>query len=95
MKKSYLNAVYAIIYIIGIVAIMSSKIIQGNSVVTEILILALLVLSVATMGYLFVGNPVLIYLDGKKKEAIKYFFETITSFGIMTIILLLLHIILK
>lgn len=93
MKKSYLNAIYAILYIVAIVLLMNlglSK--QEESILTPILVLSLFVLSAATMGYLFVFEPIKLYLDGKKKESVRFFLETLIAFGGITVVIILLKI---
>ncbi len=47
-------------------------------------------LSAAVMVYLFGFAPATLYLDGKKKEAVKHFLQTLASFGVITIALLVL-----
>jgi len=39
--------------------------------------LSLFTLSAAVMGYLFAAEPIMMYLDGKKKEAVNFFFTTV------------------
>lgn len=50
--------------------------------------LMLLVLSVAIVGSLLFGRPLIWYLDGKKKDAIKLLLWTLGTFLILTILLL-------
>jgi hypothetical protein len=58
-----------------------------------IAMLMLLVLSVAIMGILIFGNPVLLYLDGKKKEGLMFlgyiigwlFLLTVLAFGVLAV----------
>ena len=49
-------------------------------------VLALLVLSVAIMAFLFFYQPVLLLLDGKRPEAVKFFLTTVAIFAGLTII---------
>ena len=60
-----------------------------NSVLVPIIMLSLLVLSVAIMGTLIFGRPVLWYLDGKKGEAVRLLLGTIVFFFIYILIILL------
>ena len=43
--------------------------------------LALLVLSVSVMAYLFFYQPVMLFLDGKREDAVKLFLETVAVFA--------------
>jgi hypothetical protein len=74
IKNALINSVLAIAYI----AIVASAIFNGEklfgsdkSVFVPIMMLCLLVFSVALMGVLVFGRPVMWYLDGAKKEAVK------------------------
>jgi hypothetical protein len=51
-----------------------------------ILMLSLLVFSVAVMGYLFFYTPVVLLLDGKREEAMRYFLKTLAFFGVFIVI---------
>ncbi|MBI5133946.1 MAG: hypothetical protein HZA81_00965 [Candidatus Taylorbacteria bacterium] len=52
--------------------------------------LALLVLSAATMAYLFFYQPVMLLIEGKKEEAAKLLLKTISAFAVITAIFLAL-----
>ena len=56
-----------------------------DSVLVPIAMLSLFVLSAATMGYLFLLQPVQLYLDGAKKEAVDLFARTVGIFAIITL----------
>jgi hypothetical protein len=91
MKNPVLNAIIAAIYIVFVVQMMT--VITGahhqDTVIIPMAILSLFTLSAAIMGYLFLGNPLLMYMDGKKKDAVMFFFKTVGSFAVITAILLL------
>lgn len=77
----------------GYIAVVASALFYGNHFVPgpdtpfiPMAMLGLFVLSVATMGWLFVGQPVIEYVDGRKKEAVELFGWTLGTFGIMVII---------
>jgi nitrate reductase NapE component len=36
------------------------------------------------MGYLFLSEPLMLYFDGKKQEAVTFFFTTVGTFAIIT-----------
>ena len=86
-KNPFYNSLFATAYICVIATIMSN----GNTIfgerdtfLTPIIVLSLLVLSASIMGYLFVGQPILLYLDGYKKEALSFFWRTVVGFAGIT-----------
>lgn len=60
-----------------------------------ILMLLLFVFSAALCGGLFLGRPLLWYLDGKKKEAITLFIHTLWIFFVVIVIMLFVFYLLK
>ena len=94
-RNPFVNALAATAYICIIVSIMvygmghtSSP---ANSVIIPIAMISLFTLSAAVMGYLFLYQPLQLYLDGKKKEAVDLFLQTVAVFaGITALILTLL-----
>ena len=95
IKNALINSVLAIAYI----AIVASAIFNGEklfgpdeSIFVPIMMLSLLVFSVAMMGVLIFGRPVMWYLDGAKKEAIKLLFYTL-GFILVALVIFLLVII--
>lgn len=99
MKRTSLrNALLAAGYIIVIVLAMSSfadsPAEHRASLLVPMVMLSLLTLSVAVMGYLFVYQPLCLYLDGQKKAAVQLFIETtsifagITAIGVLVLYLL-------
>lgn len=55
-----------------------------DTLLAPVAMLSLLVFSVATMGYLFFYQPLVLILDGKREEAVAYFFKTLGIFGLLT-----------
>ncbi len=87
-KNPFINALCASGYIIliGTVANFLSRT-QSNkpdTFLAPIAFLSLFTLSAALMGYFFLFQPVMIYLDGKKKQATSLFFQTILIFAAIT-----------
>jgi hypothetical protein len=90
----FYNAFFAIAYIITLVSVL----IQGptflalpdQSIFYPILALSLLVLSVSLMAYLFFYEPLLMLLDGKRTEALRFFLSTVGIFAAATLVILLL-----
>lgn len=91
-KNPYLNSIYAEAYIVVIAFIIRhvGKPDTPDNFFTPIVVLSLLVLSVAVMAYLFLGETVQLYLEGQKKQAISFFMKTVTGFAIITIIALVI-----
>jgi hypothetical protein len=89
-KKAFYHAILAAGYITLVVSFMqwitglSQK--PDDNVFMPITILALLVLSVAIMAYLFFYQPVLLLLDGKRPEAAKLFLTTIAIFAVIVVV---------
>lgn len=93
MKKPIINALLAALYIIVIVFGMSTFVDQPDkeaSLIAPITMLSLLTLSVAVMGYLFFSQPLMLYLDGQKKEAVNFFLKTVLTFAVIVVIFLAL-----
>ncbi|MEK7493870.1 MAG: hypothetical protein AAB630_01800 [Patescibacteria group bacterium] len=94
IKTATINAVLTALYVstISTFFFYIPKIFDNSkpdTVFAPIMMLSLLVFSVALVGALIFGRPMLWYLDGKKKEAISLFFYTLGAFLIITIIALL------
>ena len=56
-----------------------------DTVVVPIAMLSLLVLSAAVMAFLFLSRPIMLYLDGQKNEAVRFFGKTVAIFAVITI----------
>ena len=55
-----------------------------------LLILSLFVFSAAVMGYLIIGMPLRLFIEGEKQEAVVLFGKTLLAFAAASIILFLL-----
>lgn len=83
MKKPFLHALAAALYIAFIVLLAST--IGGalkekpDTIIIPMTMLSLFVLSAAVMGFLFVYEPVRLLVENKKKEAL-VFFATVVAF---------------
>lgn len=85
-QNPFLNAVAALAYILGIACVLFLASIylpeqQGFPILGMTLFISLFVMSAAAMGYIFLSYPIGLYLDGKKKEGIKLFLETLGAFA--------------
>jgi len=90
-KNPVLNALAAALYI----GLVSSVIFFGqrlvdpvDNVLMPITMLSLLSLSVAVMAYAFFYQPVLMFLEGKKTEAVKLGIHTVGAFAVITALFL-------
>lgn len=93
-KNPIINAFSASAYIILVVTIMTfvTKPLRNkpDTFFAPITVLFVLTLSVAVMAYLFFYQPLLLFIEGKKKEAINLFVKTVGIFGAITAVVLLL-----
>lgn len=81
----------AALYIIVVVMVMNVGMKSSGpqeSIVVPIAMLSLFTLSAAVMGYLFVSQPLQMYLDGQKKKGVTLFLQTVGVFAGMTVIAL-------
>ncbi len=90
-KNPFINAFVASIYI----ALVGSIMFYGpnhtgpiRSAIVPIAIVSLFTLSAAVMGYLFLYQPAQLYLDGKKKQAVNLFIQTVAIFAGITVLIL-------
>lgn len=93
-KKSLYHALLAAGYITTVVSCMN-LITQiphqpEDNIFMPITMLALLVLSVAVMAFLFFYHPMLLLIDGKRKEAVGLFLGTIVIFAAFTVLFMVL-----
>ena len=93
-KNPLINALSASAYITIIVTIMTfvTKPLQNkpDTFAAPVIFLSVLSLSVLTMAFLFLYQPVLLFIDGKKKEAVNLFIKTVGIFAVITAIALVL-----
>lgn len=90
-KNPIINAFSAIVYIVAVVSLLfyfSTFKGSDNSVMIPISILSLFVLSAAVMGYIFVYNPLQLFLEGRREEATSLFLRTLGTFAATTVVIL-------
>jgi len=63
---------------------------KPDTFLAPVVFLSLLTLSVAVMAFLFFYQPVMLFIEGKKKEAVNFFVKTVGIFAILTAIYLVL-----
>ena len=91
VKYGVLNALGTAAYIVLIATFLSyAQDIFGpeepKSVLVPIMMLSLLVFSVAMVGLLLFGRPILWYWDGKKSEAVSLIAHTMVAFFVLVLI---------
>lgn len=88
-KQGILNALGAFAYIIAVVMFISSaeKLFgqKEPGILAPIGFLLLFVLSAAVMSMLVFGGPAMLYLDGKKKEAVRLVGWTVGALAGITV----------
>jgi len=96
-KNPLINALGASLYIFCIVSllnILTTIDIESQASAeffAPILMLSLLTLSVTVMAYIFGYNPITMYFNNKKEEAVKLFLQTVGIFGCITFLMLLIY----
>lgn len=98
MLRTFVNATGAAIYIFIVSQIMQNgdKLFgKEDNMFAPFAALLLFSLSAAVVGGLILGNPLVLFLEGKKKESIKAAVYSISWLGLYTILGLFTLIILK
>ena len=93
-RSPYLNALFASLYIVVIVLVITYGPTfvrqKPDTVLAPMAVLSLLVLSAAFMGYSFFFRPILMYLEGQKREAVEFFTKTLATFAIVTVVIVVI-----
>ncbi len=93
-KNPIINALSASAYIILGVMVMTFVTQplkhKPDTFFAPIVVLSLLTLSVAVMAFLFFYQPLLLFIEGKKKEAVNLFVKTVGIFAAITAFVLIL-----
>jgi hypothetical protein len=91
-KNPVINALSAGGYILLVVGVMNfimgTQRNKPDTIGAPIIMLSMLTLSVAVMAYVFFYQPVMLFIEGKKKEAVNLFVKTVGVFGIFTAVVL-------
>jgi hypothetical protein len=92
MKKPFSFALLAALYIVGIVYVINAltHVLPGKTIIIPMVLLSLFVLSAAIMGFLFLSEPIQLYLDGHKKEAVDFFLKIVGFFACFSAVFLIL-----
>ena len=93
-KNPIINALSASAYIILVVAVMTwvTQPLKDkpDTFFAPVTMLSVLTLSVAVMAFLFFYQPLQLFIEGKKKEALDLFIKTVGIFAIFTVLVLIL-----
>lgn len=84
-KNPIVNALLGLLYIVLVVSLVyySPKTIdQVGSIFLPIAMLSLFVFSAACTGYLFLYQPLQLFLEGEKKNAVDLFLKTLVAFAL-------------
>ena len=93
-RNPVVNALGASAYIVLVVSVMtfvtSPLRNKPDTFFAPITALFVLTLSAAVMAFLFFYQPLLLLAEGKKKEAVNLFFQTVGVFAVLTVVILVL-----
>ncbi len=89
-RNPLLNAGAAAAYIGAVVLFITymSGSDEPDTILAPLAMISLLVLSVLMMAYCFFFQPMQMYLDGQKREAIRLFTQTVAAFAVIVVVLL-------
>ena len=93
-KNPFINALGASGYIVLVASIMrivsQTQANKPDTFFAPVAFLSLLTLSVVVMAYLFFYQPLQLFIEGKKKQAIDLFVKTAGIFAVITVIVSIL-----
>lgn len=92
-KNPFINAGAASLYIFLLATGMrfaSEYAKPDDSFFAPIAFLSLFTLSAGFMGYVFLSQPIMMFLSGEKKQAVTLFVQTLGAFGVVTAVFLVL-----
>ncbi|OGK64518.1 hypothetical protein A2209_02360 [Candidatus Roizmanbacteria bacterium RIFOXYA1_FULL_41_12] len=93
-RNPIINALSASAYIILVVTIMTlvTQPLKNkpDTFFAPVTFLSVLTLSVTVMAFLFFYQPLQLFIEGKKKEAVNLFVKTVGVFAIITALVLIL-----
>ena len=91
-KNPVVNALAAFGYIVLVVVVMSwgSKMHQfvDNTLMAPLVAISIFTLSTGVMACVFCYQPIQLFFEGKKKQAIDLFLKTVMVFGGITILMM-------
>jgi hypothetical protein len=92
-KNPFINALSGLLYIVLFVSVLYyTSGIGGHtpSIFYPIAVLSAFVFSASCMGYLFLYQPLQLFLEGEKKRAVDLFLKTVGIFGVCAATLVLI-----
>ena len=94
IKNPFLNAFMALGYI-GLIILIINKTSSiasqtPDTILAPVTMLSLFVLSVAIMGILFLYEPICLFLENQKQQALSFLIKTVGTFACFVVILALL-----
>jgi hypothetical protein len=93
-KNPLINALGASTYILLVVTVMNiaTRTLKNkpDTFFAPAVLISLVTLSAAVMAYVFFYHPVQLLLEGKKKQAVRLFVQTVGIFGVITVVAIVL-----
>ncbi|HVZ58272.1 MAG TPA: hypothetical protein VG935_00755 [Patescibacteria group bacterium] len=89
-KSPIINALAASLYIIIVALVMnfaSSHFPQKNTFLAPIAVVSLFTLSAAVMAYIFLYQPIQLFMANKKDKAVTFFLQTLAVFACITVLI--------
>jgi hypothetical protein len=89
-KNPLINALLATLYIVIVSQVLyygTVLKVGNNSLFAPVALISLFTFSAASMGYLFLYRPFILYFDGQKKSALDLFLRTLLIFGSITAVI--------
>ena len=93
IKRAFIDAIGTVVYIILVASfIFSLKVLalEEDTVIIPIAMLLLFVCSAAITGFLVLGKPVMLYIDGEKRGAVLLLGYTLGILVLITVIIFIL-----
>ncbi len=92
-KNPIINALAGLLYIVLVVSFLynaSAFMGKEETIFIPIAMLSLFVFSAASMGYIFLYQPLQLFLEGEKKKSVDLFLKTLGVFAISAAALVLI-----
>ena len=95
MKKPFVYALAAAVYIVLIVSVISTITSfmpkdDSGSLIPMMMMLSLFVLSAAVMGFIFLSEPFRLYMEDRKQEGVAFFIRIVGFFACFVVLFLIL-----
>ena len=87
ITRSLINSAATVIYILIVATIMTNAeriFDEMSSFLAPVVFLSLFTLSAFVVGTLILGKPIMLYMDGKKKEGVSLLLASIAWMGVFT-----------